>query len=187
MEITRIAIFEVGWHTLQEFLLGSGNDELKKVSKSFSFLKCHFDSLPNEREGMSVIVFWSPAMWRVVSGQLFCAFIRNASTRSSCSAIRLDRQAIRCTQLTVGLLSLNSATLFSTRHEQTCSIISHKSRRPASSRSELVIFPLLFLSDMTDAVTSGGHWRRNTVGGHSESSPIITPPAPKLDASQMPT
>ena len=57
IEITCIAIFEVGWHTLQEFLFGSGNDELKKVSKSCSFLKCHFGSLPNKREGMSVIVF----------------------------------------------------------------------------------------------------------------------------------
>jgi hypothetical protein len=57
IEITRIAIFEVGWQTLQEFLCGSGNDELKKVRKSFSVLKCHFGSLPKEREGMSVIVF----------------------------------------------------------------------------------------------------------------------------------
>ena len=57
IEITRIAIFEVGWHTLQQFLLGSGNVELKKVSNSFSVLICHFGSAPNEREGMSVIVF----------------------------------------------------------------------------------------------------------------------------------
>jgi hypothetical protein len=57
MEITRIAIFEVGWHTLQEFLSGSGNNELKKISKSFSVLKCHLWLLPKDREGMSVIVF----------------------------------------------------------------------------------------------------------------------------------
>ncbi len=57
IEITRIAILEVGWHTLQEFLFGSGNDELKKVCKLWSVLKRHFCSLPNEREGMSVIAF----------------------------------------------------------------------------------------------------------------------------------
>ncbi len=57
MKIMRIAFFEVGWHTLQEFLFGSGNNVLKKISKSCSVLKCHFDLLPNEREGMSVIIF----------------------------------------------------------------------------------------------------------------------------------
>jgi hypothetical protein len=57
IEITRIAIFEVGWQTLQEFLCGRGNVALKNVSNSFSVLKCHLGLLPNDREGMSVIVF----------------------------------------------------------------------------------------------------------------------------------
>ena len=70
IEITRIAIFEVGNQTLQEFFRGSGNDELKKVSRSSSVLKCYLGSLPNEREGMSVMAFWSPEIWSVVSGQL---------------------------------------------------------------------------------------------------------------------
>jgi hypothetical protein len=49
IEITRIAIIsEVGWHKLQEFLFGSGKDELKNVSKSSSFLKCHFGLQPKE-------------------------------------------------------------------------------------------------------------------------------------------
>ncbi len=95
-----------------------------------------------------------------MSGQLSCELIHKAKTRMSCSAIKLDRQA----QLTVGLLSLKSATLFSTRHEHTCSIISHNMRRPAISRSELVNVPPLFLSDMTNLVMSGGHCNRNIVG-----------------------
>jgi hypothetical protein len=101
--------------------------------------------------------------------------------------MRLEREAMRCTQLTEGLLSLNSATLFSTRLVHTCSIMSHNRRRPAISRSEFVIVPPVFFSDIIAAVISGGHWNRNTVGQHSESSPRITPPAPKLDASHMPT
>jgi hypothetical protein len=56
-EITLIAIAEVGWQTVHEFLCGRGKVSLKKVSKSKSVLKCHFGSLPNEHEGISVMAF----------------------------------------------------------------------------------------------------------------------------------
>jgi hypothetical protein len=56
-EITRIAIAEVGWQTIHEFFCGRGKVALKKVSKSMSILKCHFGSLPNEREGISVMAY----------------------------------------------------------------------------------------------------------------------------------
>ena len=92
--------------------------------------------------------------------------------------MRLDRQAIRWTQLTVGLLSLNNAIRFSVRLSHMCSIMSHKRSHPAISRSEFVIRLVLFLSDITDNVMSGGHCRRNTVGRHSESSPMTMPPTP---------
>jgi hypothetical protein len=69
MEITRVAIAEVGWQTVHKFCLGRVKVQLKKVSKSDSNLKCHFGSLPNEREGILVIKFWSPAMCSVVIGQ----------------------------------------------------------------------------------------------------------------------
>jgi hypothetical protein len=111
----------------------------------------------------------------------------NARTRMSCSAMRLERDAIRYTQLTVGLLLLKSATCFSVRGSQTCSIMSHRMTSPASSRSELVIVPPGFASNTTLAVMSGGHWRRNTVGGHSDSSPKMMLPTPWLDASTTPT
>jgi len=103
---------------------------------------------------------------------------RSAKTRINCSATKLDRDAIRWTQLTVGLLSLKRATLFSVRVPQACSIISHNITRPASSRSEFVMVPFGFDSEMTLAVMSGGHCKRNTVGLHSESSPMMTPPTP---------
>ncbi len=187
MEITRIAISEVGWHTLQEFLRGRGKEALKKVSNPSLVLKCHFCLLPKDREGMSLIMFWSPEMRSVVRGQLHCALMRKARTWMSCLAIRLDRHAIRWTQLTVGLLLLKSATLFSVSDEHTCSIMSHKRRRLAISKSEFVRLPPLFLSDTTDSVMFGGHWSRNNVGRHSDSLPMMTPPTPKLDASHTPT
>jgi hypothetical protein len=187
MEITRIAIFEVGWHTLQEFLRGRGKEALKKVSNSSLVIKCHFCLLPKDCEGMSVIVFCLPLMCSIVRGQLCCALMCKARTRMSCSAIRLDQHAIRWTQLTVGLLSLKSATPFSVSNEHTCSIMSHKRRRPAISKSEFVRLPPLFLSNTTDSVMSSGHCSRNTVGRHSDSSPMMTPPEPKLDALHIPT
>jgi hypothetical protein len=90
MEITRIAISEVGWHTLQEFLRGRGKEALKKVSNSSSVLNFHFCLLPKDREGMTVIVFWSPEMCSIVRGQLCCALMHKARTRMIYLAIRLD-------------------------------------------------------------------------------------------------
>jgi hypothetical protein len=150
-------------------------------------LKCHLGLLPNKREGILVIEFWSPAMWSIVIGQAFCILNRNARTRMGCSATRLERQAMHCTQVTVGLLLLKRATLFSAREPQTCSIISHRMTRPESSRSEFVIVPFGFDSDFTLAVMSGGHCCRNTVGGHSKSLPMMMPPTPWLEASATPT
>ncbi len=136
MEITRVAIAEVGWQTVCEF---------------------------------------------------FCKLKRSLRTRMSCSAMRLDRQAMRSTQLTVGLLSLNRATCFSVRVPQTCSIMSHRMTSPTSLRLELVNDPFGLLSETTLAVMSGGHWSLKTVGGHSASSPMIMLPTPWLDASTTPT
>ena len=131
---------------------------------------------------MSVIAFWSPAMWSIVIGQTLFVLKRRARMRISCSATRLARDAIRCTQPTVGLLSLNGATLFLARRPQTCSIISQRMTSPASLRSEFVSFPLGFLSGTTLAVIFGGHCSRKTIGRHADSSPIMIPPTPWLDA-----
>ena len=125
-------------------------------------------------------------MWSVVIGQTFWMLNRSARTQISCSATRLERHAICSTQLTVGLLSLKSAMRFSVRIPHTCSITSHRSTRPASSRSKFVIVPFGLASDFTLAVMSGGHCSLKTVGRHSDSSPMMTPPAPWLDASTTP-
>jgi hypothetical protein len=105
----------------------------------------------------------------------------------SCSTMRLEQDAVCCTQLIVGLLLLSSATHFSLWGPQTCSIMSHGMTSPASSRSELVIVLFGFATNTTFAVMSGDHWVRDTVGGHSDSSPNITPSTPWLDASTTPT
>ncbi len=110
-----------------------------------------------------------------------------ARTWISCSATRLERHAICSTQLTVGLLLLKSEVGFSVRGLPTCSIMSHSSTRLASLRSEFVIVPCGLASDFTLAVMSGGHdCSLNTVGRHSDKSPMMTPPTPWLDASTTP-
>ncbi len=86
----------------------------------------------------------------------------------------------------VGLLSLNSATRFSLSVVQTWSTINHRRRSPTILRSKFVNFPPLFVSKITNAVMLGGHCCQNTVGRHADSSPIMIPPAPWLEASTTP-
>jgi hypothetical protein len=146
-----------------------------------------FGFSPKQTGGNIVIEFWSPAMWSIVIGQTIGILNHNARTWTSCSATRLARQAMHFTQLTVGLLLLKRATLLSAREPQTCSIISHRMTRPASSMSKFVIPPFGFDYDFTLAVMSRGHWSQNTVGGHSKSLPMMMPPTLWLEASNTPT
>jgi hypothetical protein len=122
-------------------------------------------------------------MWSIVIGQVRCKLNRSARTHISCSATRLDRHAMHCTQLTVGLLSLKRATRFLVSRLHTCSIMSHRITSPANLRSEFVLFPVGFESKITSTDILGGHLRQKTVGLHSNSSPIIIPPTPWLDAT----
>jgi hypothetical protein len=55
--------------------------ELNKVSKSSLVLHSHCGSLPNDRDGMSVIEFSSPAMWRGVIGHAPFNLSRSARAR----------------------------------------------------------------------------------------------------------
>ena len=98
-----------GRKTVHEFCEGRGNLELNKVSNSSSDLQCHWASLPNEREGISVIAFFLPGMCKVVSGDTCLCLILNANALNSWSATIDPLAAILLTQLTVGELSENSA------------------------------------------------------------------------------
>ncbi len=125
-------------------------------------------------------------MWSIVIGQIFCKLKRSARTGMSCFATRLERDAMRCTQLMVGLLLLKWATRFLVSRPQTCSITNHRIVSPASSKSKLVTLPVGFDLEITSSDISGGHLRQKTVGEHSDNSPIITPLTPWLDASSTP-
>jgi len=159
---------------------------LKSVSKSSSVLQNHFGVEPNERDGMSVIAFCSPGMWREVNGEDRVICKRNARARKSCVATLDLREAKRSTQETVGELSLKRATCASVRSVQTPSIASQSYNRPAISTSEFVMVPFGLLKETMLSVISCGHCTLNTVGGISLHSPTTTPPAPKEDASVIP-
>ena len=94
---------------------------------------------------------------------------------------------MRCTQWTLGLLSLNSATCALDRMSTVLSMTRNSRRSAANSRSEFVNVPVGLESDITAAVIAGGHWYRNTVGGIAILSPTMTPPTPNDDASVTPT
>ncbi len=86
---------------------------LNIVSNSWLDLHSHFGLLPKEREGISVIEFSSPAMWRGVIGHVPFSFSRRASARIRCAKTSDPHVARQCTHPTVGELSLNRATRFS--------------------------------------------------------------------------
>ena len=151
-----------------------------------SVLQNHFGSEPNDRDGISASALSSPAMCKVVRGETRLRWMRNASARTNCIARTECFAASRCTQWTVGELSLKSATWLCASGWHMSSIISHSIRSPAISRSELVIIPFGFVADTMLRETSSGHFRRNTVGVTGMFSPTMTPPNPWPDASVMP-
>ena len=156
-EITRIHTLEVIRKTVQDPCPGSGNRELNNVSKSSSDLQCHSATLPNERDGISVISFSAPGMCTGVIGHTPRCFILIANARTSCAAMRECREASRFTQPTVGSLSLNTATLRSRRSPQTASITSHVNSSPAISKSEFVMVPRGFWSEISSFLMYSGH------------------------------
>jgi hypothetical protein len=105
----RDSIADEGRKTVHEFWFGRGKEELKSVSNSSSVLQNHLLSLPNDRDGISVMAFFFPGMCSGVNGDTCFCFMRRLSARSSWSATLDPFAAILLTQLTVGELSLNSA------------------------------------------------------------------------------
>ena len=140
--------------------------------------QCHSLLLPNDRDGTSAISFFFPSMCVVISGHALFVFRRSANACTNCSATSDVFDASRFIQLIEGVLSPNNATVFSVRSPPTPSITSQANTIPAISRSELVIPPDGFSTDLTSFDISSGHFHRNTVGIHSEHSPNTTPPTP---------
>ena len=125
-------------------------------------------------------------MCRGVSGDACVSCNRRARARMSCIATLECLAAMRCTQCTVGELSLNRATCDPLSCGQVSSMMSHSRRSPAISKSEFVIVPDGLAFDMIAAVISSGHCNLNTVGHIALCSPIMMPPTPCEDASLTP-
>jgi hypothetical protein len=113
---------------------------LKNVSNLGSVLKCHWGTLPNERDGISIIAFFSPLICCGVNGQHLFAFSLSARACIKCTAVIDWCNASLSTHSAVGELSLNNGTRFSTRGPQTCSMMTNSISYPAISRSKYDIF-----------------------------------------------
>ena len=175
------------WHTLQEFWFGKGNFELNKVRNFSSESQNHFPIRPNEREGMSVIAFSTPAMCIGINGEAPAAFSRVAMTRSRAAAVFDFLEVSFLVQVTVGSLSLSKARCLFLRHGTLNSMSKRRKSIPAHSRSEFVIFPFGFLAwHKINFLTSGGHSNRHTVGSMESHSPTRTAATPSVDASIIP-
>ena len=137
------------WKTFQEVWFGNGKCELKNVRNSLLVLKCHFCSVPNDLDGMSVIALCFPLICCGVRGQHRCFFSRRAraATRFAATIECLDDRHV--TQLIVGVLSLNRAMFRSSKFPITSSIVRKTRSNPAISKSEFVMVPFGFLSDFT--------------------------------------
>ena len=86
---------------IQQFLCGRGKVLSEKRARSASVRKCHFGSLPNDLDGMSVIWFRVPATCIVVRGDTRISLMQNARMHRSCPDVREPLDAMRSTQLTV--------------------------------------------------------------------------------------
>jgi hypothetical protein len=166
--------------------VGIGKSKLKRVSKSLSVSHLQAGLLPNERDGTSVIALRSPAIWMGVRGHALCNFRCKAKACIKFSATLEHRDPRRATQPIDGELSPNSTIRFSASEPHMPSMTSHRSRRPAISKSELLMVPTGLSNDTTWVRTSSGHCQRTTVGTNPDSSPTTTPPTPWLEASTMP-
>ena len=146
-----------------------------------SFLQNQARLMPNERDGISVIVFSSPEICKGVNGDAPAFFNCSVNYRTNFIA-NIDPLATRrFNHPIVGELSLNSATWAAHKFGQTSSITSHSIGNPAISKSEFVMSPL-----WNDSFISSGQARRSTVGMRAFSLPIMIPPIPWLDASLTP-
>ena len=156
-EVTRVQTLDVRRKTVQDACRGRGKRVLNRVSKSLSSSQYHSATLPNDRDGMSVIAFSFPGMWTGVMGHAPLIFSRSANARTNCAATAECRDASLVTQLTVGLLSLNRATRRSRNVPHTVSITNQRNNKPAISRSEFVMEPRGLVKETRFCFISSGH------------------------------
>ncbi len=99
----------------QEVWFGRGKWKLKKVHESLFDLKCHWGTLPNKRDGMSVMVFSIPLMCCGISRQQH-SFLRQRASAATKFTVTIEwHDARQVTQLMVGVLLLNRAMFASVK------------------------------------------------------------------------
>jgi hypothetical protein len=194
VEITLDHRSEGGWTLCQRRFCGKGYEESKMVRKVWGHMadgkfssRWKWDATPDSgREATSASVFWTPATWKTAGGADRVWRCRMARPRSRRNEIGVSlRVAMRVVHATAGELSQPMANW-----APTIALPIAVSRTavwrstPAISRSELVIWPVGFVLDTTEVVTSAGHWIRQTMGRRRCVPPNHTPPAPKALASQ---
>ena len=136
------------------------------------------------RDATSAITFSSPGKWIVVIWPVWHVCNMNASPRSNLPAVgNIDLDAIRSIQPTVGLLSHIVPSVLCFTACASDNMIPTASTSAASSRSEFVIHPLGFLSEITLSVMSRGNCIRHSNGCMSVERENQTPPAPSAEAS----
>ena len=123
-----------------------------------------------------------------VRGHALCNFTRHrARACIRFSATHEHRDPRHTTQPIEGELSPKRTTHFSASRPQMPSMTNHRRRRPAISKSELLMVPAGFSNEDTSCSRmSSGHRHLNTVGTHSDSLPTMIPHMPWLEASTMP-
>ena len=157
MESSFILISFVGWNTVQEAFFGRGDWLLNKRKRSASVLQCHLGSLTNESNGISVIAFCFPAMWKGISSDAPFIFNLSANARSNCPKTTEIFGANWSTHNTVGWLSLNTATWSPDFTSHISSITSHSNKSLSISKSDFVNIPVRLELEFISRFTHSGH------------------------------
>jgi hypothetical protein len=148
------------------------------VSNSKSDVHVHTGLLPKNRDGTSAIAFCLLLICIGVNGHACMIFKQSARAWTRCSATNNRWDASQVTQLTVGVLSLNSVRRFLRRSGYTPSMTSRSITNPTILRLEFVIVPDRFDNEIMLHFMSSGHSYWKTTGMHADSSPTTTPPTP---------
>jgi hypothetical protein len=118
---------------------------------------------PKEREATSAMSFRQPWMETVTSGEAWLTLIRIMRARTRRWPMRERLEVMRRAQLTVDVLSHHAATCSCLRRTS-ISNTRYWRRRPAISRSLMVISPPGLDRETRRAVMSAGHASRQTTG-----------------------
>ena len=166
---------------VQEAWFGKGKFLLNKFRRSVSFLQNQEILLPNKRDGISVIAFYSPAMCKGVNGDAPAFLNRIVSAITSYISTNEPLSERRFIHPIVGELLQKNVIYDARNYGQTSYITSHNINNPAISKSEFVMLLL-----RNNSFKSSGQASQNNVGMHAFTLPIMMPPISWIYASLNP-